>query len=183
LAAYEAGDLRKEATIIVVDNSGTHKGTTLWDGFRLPSKDSVQNSYYNYKAYTSKTKEQFANSQDKDRPKNIKVLRYADVLLMYAEAAVKTGLGNAEEKVNLLRERAGLTPKVGVTLDDVWQERHVELAMEHDRYWDIVRQGRAPQVMQAAGKTNFKAGVHELLPIPNSQILLSGDKLVQNFGY
>lgn len=183
VAAYEPGDIRKESTVIVVDNSGTHKGTALWDGFRLPSKDSVQNLFYNYKAYTSKTEEKFANSQDKDRPKNIKVLRYADVLLMYAEAAVRTGQGNADEKINLLRTRAHLSPKSGVTLQDVWHERHIELAMEHDRFWDLVRQGRAAQVLQAAGKTNFKAGIHELLPIPNSQIVLSGDKLVQNFGY
>lgn len=183
LAAYEPGDVRRQSTIIEVDNSGTHKGTLLWDGFRLPSKDSVQNLYYNYKAYTSKTMEKYAQSEDKDRPKNIKILRYADVLLMWAEAAVRTGLGNADDKINLLRQRAQLDPKSGVTLEDVWQERHVELAMEHDRFWDLVRQGRAAEVLIAAGKTNFKAGVHEVLPVPNSQILLSGGQLSQNFGY
>lgn len=183
LAAYEPGDVRRQSTIIEVDNSGTHKGTVLWDGFRVPSKDSVQNLYYNYKAYTSKTREKYAQSEDKDRPKNIKILRYADVLLMWAEAAVRTGLANADEKINLLRQRAQLDPKSGVTLEDVWQERHVELAMEHDRFWDLVRQGRAAEVLIAAGKTNFKAGVHEVLPVPNSQILLSGGQLSQNFGY
>ncbi|HEY0743229.1 MAG TPA: RagB/SusD family nutrient uptake outer membrane protein [Chryseosolibacter sp.] len=183
LAAYEPGDVRRQSTIIEVDNSGTHRGTILWDGFRLPSKDSVQNLYYNYKAYTSKTNEKYAQSEDKDRPKNIKILRYADVLLMWAEAAVRTGLGNADDKINLLRQRAQLDPKSGATLEDVWQERHVELAMEHDRFWDLVRQGRAAQVLIAAGKANFRAGVHEVLPIPNSQILLSGGQLGQNFGY
>jgi hypothetical protein len=178
--AYEVGDLRKDATIISIDNSGTHKGTTLWDGRRIPSSDSVQNLHYNYKAYTSVTKETFANKSDKDRPKNIKVLRYADVLLMYAEAAIHTGQGDPDAKVNLVRERAGLSPKAGVTIDDVWQERHVEFAMEHDRFWDLVRQGRAADVMHAAGKLNFVAGKHELLPIPNSQIVLSANKLVQN---
>src|SRR4029077_19235365 len=88
--SYETGDVRKDATIIFIDNSGTHKGTVLWDGFRIPSSDSVQNLYYNYKAYTSKTKETYINPADKDRPKNIKILRYADVLLMYAEAAIHT---------------------------------------------------------------------------------------------
>ena len=181
--AYEPGDLRKNATIIFIDNSGTHKGTVLWDGFRVPSSDSVQNLYYNYKAYTSRTKEQYANVADKDRPKNIKILRYAEVLLMYAEAAVQTGLGDAAAKLNLVRARAGLSPKSSVTVGDVWQERHVELAMEHDRFWDLVRQGRAAQILQASGKTNFVAGKHELLPIPNSQILLSGNKLEQNPNY
>jgi starch-binding outer membrane protein, SusD/RagB family len=181
--AYEPGDLRKNATIIFIDNSGTHAGTVLWDGFRIPSADSVQNLYYNYKAYTSPAKEKFSNAIDKDRPKNIKLLRYAEVLLMYAEAAIHTGQGNPAEKINLLRDRADLPAKATVTIDDVWQERHVELAMEHDRFWDIVRQERAAEVMHAAGKTNFVAGVHELLPIPNSQILLSGNSLLQNFGY
>jgi hypothetical protein len=181
--AYEPGDTRKDATIITIDNSGTYKGTTLWDGFRVPSKDSVQNLYYNYKAYSSRLKEEFAQNAEKDRPKNIKVLRYAEVLLIYAEAALNSGLGNADETVNMVRERAGLTPKSGVTINDVWQERHVELAMEHDRFWDIVRQGRAAEILHASGKTNFVAGVHELLPIPNSEILLSRDQLIQNFGY
>src|SRR5690606_35983705 len=51
--AYEPDDLRKEGTIIFVDNSGTNVGTILWDGFPLPSKIFVQNLYCNYKAYTS----------------------------------------------------------------------------------------------------------------------------------
>ena len=183
--SYEPGDLRKAATIIFVDNSGTHKGTVLWDGFRLPSSDSVQNLYYNYKAYTSSTNESFVNPDDKDRPQNIKILRYADILLMNAEAAAQPGvnqLGQAITDVNLIRQRAGLLPKAVVTISDVWQERHVELALEHDRFWDLVRQGNAAKVMQAAGK-NFVSGKNELLPIPTTQIQLSGGKLTQNPNY
>jgi len=187
ISAYEPDDLRREATIIFIDNSGTKKGTVLWDGFRIPSKDSVENLFYNYKAYTStlwddrnqNNEEEFISPADKDRPKNIRILRYADVLLMNAEAAIHTGLGDPDENLNLVRERAGLSPISGATIDDIWQERHVEFAMEHDRFWDIVRQGRAAQIMQAAGK-NFVEGKHELLPIPFSQILLSGNKLIQN---
>jgi hypothetical protein len=183
VSAYESGDARKNTSIIFIDNSGTHKGTVLWDGFRVPSADSVQNLYYNYKAYTSRAKEQYANSADKDRPKNIPILRYADVLLMNSEAALNTGTGDPTLGINLVRQRAGLGIKASVTMDDVWRERRVELAMEHDRFWDLVRQGRAAQIMIASGKTNFVAGKHELLPIPNSQILLSAGKLTQNPGY
>jgi starch-binding outer membrane protein, SusD/RagB family len=181
--SYEPGDVRKDATIIAIDNSGTHKGTILWDGFRIPSSDSVQNLFYNYKAYTSKTKETFADPADKDRPKNIRVLRYADILLMNAEAALQPEVNQpsvAVADIAPIRARAQLTPKASVTINDVWQERHVELAMEHDRFWDIVRQGRAAQVMHAAGKLGFVAGKNELLPIPSSQIQLSGNKLLQN---
>ncbi len=180
---YEPGDLRKNATIIFIDNSGAHKGTILWDGRRIPSSDSVQNLYYNYKAYTSVAKEQYANPNDKNRPKNIHILRYAEVLLMNAEAAFHTGSGNALGKVNQIRQRAGLPSKGSLTLDDIWKERRLEFAMEHDRFWDLVRQGKAGQVMRASGKTNFVDGKHELLPVPNSQIILSGNKLTQNTGY
>jgi len=180
LSAYEPNDLRKDATVISIDNSGTYQGTVLWDGFRIPSSDSVQNLFYNYKAYTSRDKENFARPASKNRPKNIRILRYADVLLMNAEAGLNIGMGDPDARVNAIRVRAGLPPKSGVTIIDVWQERHIEFAMEHDRFWDLVRQGRAAQVMLAAGKTNFVAGKHELLPIPNSQILLSGGLLTQN---
>jgi starch-binding outer membrane protein, SusD/RagB family len=54
--------------------------------------------------------------------------------------------------------------------------------MEHDRFFDIVRQGRAAQLMQADGK-NFVVGKNELLPIPATQIALSGGRLIQNPGY
>lgn len=178
--AYEPGDLRKEATIISIDKSGTHHGTVLWDGYRIPSSDSVQNLYYNYKAYTSESKETYANASDKDRPKNIKILRYGDVLLMNAEAAVHVGQ-DAATPLHAIRSRAGLAD-VPATIDNIWKERRVELAMEHDRFWDLVRQGRAASVLQAAGK-NFQAGKNELLPIPNSQILLSRNQLTQNPGY
>jgi hypothetical protein len=189
-SAYEPGDLRREGTIIFIDNSGQHKGTILWDGFRVPSSDSVQNPYYNYKAYSStnwadrgkNNLEDFVNPAEKDRPKNIKILRYAEVLLMNAEAGIHTGQGDPDGSLNQVRERAGLDPISGATIDDVWQERRVELAMEHDRFWDLVRQGRAAAVLQAAGKA-FVAGKHELLPIPSSQILLSGNKLTQNPNY
>jgi hypothetical protein len=188
LNAYEPDDLRKNGTVIFIDNSGTHVGTILWDGFRIPSKDSVENLYYNYKAYTSKDKEKYAKPDDKDRGKNIRILRYADVLLMNAEAAVQLGIGDPDGKINLLRDRANLPPITGVTREQIWQERRVELAMEHDRFWDIVRQGRivpgrTKAAMTAAGKLNYTEGKHELLPIPNTQILLSGNSLIQNPNY
>jgi len=187
--SYESGDLRKNETIIFIDNSGTHKGTVLWDGFRVPSSDSVQNLYYNYKAYTSNTDpngphgslETYITPSDKDRPKNVIILRYADVLLMSAEAAVNLG-GDAATPLNLVRARAGLPPKPG-TLANIKQERHVELAMEDDRFWDLVRWGDVAAAMQLAGKTNFQTGRNELLPIPTNQILLSNGKLTQNPGY
>jgi starch-binding outer membrane protein, SusD/RagB family len=185
---YEPGDQRRLSTIIEIDDSGTYKGTILYDGYRIPSKDSIENFFYNYKAYHSelRTIEPYLGNRD-NKQKNIHILRYADVLLMQAEAANELGNpGIAISNINSLRKRAGLSdinPMSGQLLKEViWRERRVELAMEHDRFFDLVRQGRADIVFKAAGK-NFIKGKHELLPIPALQIELSGGKLTQNPGY
>lgn len=186
--AYAPGDRRKASTIIEIDDSGTYKGTILFDGYRIPSKDSIENYFYNYKAYHSelKTIEPFLGNRD-NKQKNIHILRFAEVLLMQAEAANE--LANpvlALSNLNKIRSRAGLSnvnpSGVAAIREAIWNERRFELALEHDRFFDIVRQGRAEQVMKAAGK-NFIKGKHELLPIPALQIELSGGKLTQNPGY
>lgn len=187
--SYETGDKRKDATVIIIDDSGNHTGTILFDGYRIPSKDSIENFFYNYKAYHSElmTIEPYLGNRD-NKQKNIHILRFAEVLLMQAEAANELGNTSiSHENVNRLRTRAGLNP-LDVSLtgsalrDAIWNERRYELAMEHDRFFDIVRQGRAEQLMKAAGK-NFVAGKHELLPVPALQIELSGGRLTQNPGY
>lgn len=186
--AYEVGDKRKASTVIVIDTSPSHVGTILYDGFRIPSADSVQNLYYNYKAYASENPsiEPYLGNRDR-KQKNIRLLRYADVLLIAAEASNELGqTAQATTYLNQIRTRAGLPATTAVSQTDVrnaiWKERRVELAMEHDRFFDLVRTGRAAQVMQAAGK-NFVSGKHELLPIPSLQIQLSANQLEQNPGY
>ncbi|MBD2751713.1 RagB/SusD family nutrient uptake outer membrane protein [Spirosoma validum] len=181
--AYETGDTRKDGTII-------KRGATLWDGVVVGT--AVENPRYNYKAYISKTKETF-NGEDWETNKNVRILRYADVLLMNAEAANELGQSaKALASLNLVRARArggatGVLPNVTTTVQTdlrtaIWRERRVELAMEHDRWFDLIRQGRAATVFQALGK-NFVAGKHELFPIPLNQIQLSGGALTQNAGY
>lgn len=188
VTAYEVDDKRRAPTIIEIDRTAEHRGTILYDGFRIPSKDSVENFYYNYKAYHSENKnvESFLGNRD-NKQKNVHLLRYADVLLMHAEAANELGQSSmALNFVNQIRSRAGLgniQDASGPALQQaIWKERRFELAMEHDRFFDLVRQGRAAQVLRAAGK-NFVAGKHELLPVPALQIELSGNKLTQNQGY
>ncbi len=168
---YEEGDERKDATIIF-------RGETLWDGFLVA--ETVSNPRYNQKAYVSRTMESF-NGGDWESNKNVRILRYAEVLLMNAEAAINVG-GDAKTPLNMVRNRAGLESLDNVTLMDVWRERRAELAFEHDRYFDLVRQGRAGVVLRAHGK-NFVDGKHELFPIPQAQIDLSKGQLMQNPGY
>ncbi len=183
--AYEPGDTRKEGTIIFVQpTGGANAGTTLWDGFRIPTQDSVQNSRYNYKAYHSPFKEsQSCNGlNDKDhKPKNIRLMRYAEVLLINAEAALQIGsAADAVTNMHLIRSRAGLPDFSSVTIDSVWKERRVELAMESDRFFDLVRTGRAATVL---GPLGFTPNKNEVFPIPQNQIDLGGGKLTQNPGY
>ena len=183
--AYEPGDLRKAATIIFVNlNAPGGNGDTLWDGFIIPV--GTQSPVYNYKAYHSEKLESFYGNRDREI-KNVHLLRYAELLLINAEAANNLGqTSTAIMNLNLVRARAGLPVTTASSQSDVqmaiWNERRVELAMEHDRFFDIVRQGRAAQLMQADGK-NFVVGKNELLPIPATQIALSGGRLIQNPGY
>lgn len=175
--SYEAGDTRKAATIIVT-------GQTLWDGYVTPS--TSPNPMYNYKSYVSKTQETF-NGDDWNANKNLRILRYAEVWLIKAEAENELGnLTAAQNALDEVRNRANLGNTTAATKDDlrnaIWQERRVELAFEHDRMFDLRRTGRAAAVLQAHGK-NYISPKHDLFPIPQRQIDLSNNRLQQNPGY
>lgn len=171
--AYEAGDVRKAATVMFVPS-------VLWDGFIAPTTWS--NPRYNYKAYQSSLMEDWDDNKGVTA-KNIRVLKYSDLLLIRAEAAFRIGnTGEALDQVNTIRDRAGLDDLGAVTIDAIWKERRLEMAMEHDRWFDLVRTGQAAAAMTANGKT-FIVGVHEVFPIPQDQITASGGRLAQNNGY
>lgn len=179
---YEANDVRKAGTIITIQQNGTR----LFDGFRIPSRDSVENDRYSYKAYHSRSAEDNCGGNTDRLPKQVRILRYADVLLINAEAALQIGnIGAASTSLNLVRARAKLTT-VAPSLTAIWHERRVEMAEEHDRFFDIVRQdavqpGRASAAFAAHGKT--WSSKNALFPIPQTQIDLSGGRLKQNPGY
>jgi hypothetical protein len=170
--AYEAGDLRKAATILFVPS-------VLWDGFVAPT--TLTNPRYNYKAYQSSIAESWDGNRG-NTAKNLRILKYSDILLIRAEAGFHVGSGEALSRVNEIRARAGLLPAVSVTLQSIWKERRLEMAMEHDRWFDLVRTGQALSAMAADGKT-FVPGVMEVFPIPLEQIQASGNRLSQNNGY
>ncbi|MEM0578549.1 RagB/SusD family nutrient uptake outer membrane protein [Flavobacterium polysaccharolyticum] len=170
--AYEAGDVRKNATIIF-------RGTTLYDGRIIPN--TVENPRYNYKAYSSN----FTDAWETDA--NIKYLRFAEVLLMKAEALNELGqTSTAIPLLNQIRNRAGLANTTALSQADVrraiWKERRVEMAFEHDRFFDVVRTGQAVAAFAADGKT-FVAGKHELFPIPQSFIRQAAGLSSQNPNY
>lgn len=122
---------------------------------------------------------------------NLRVMRYAEVLLLAAEAHVLGGSqAKAVEYINQIRTRARLTELSSVSLDDVKKEKRLELCMENIRYQDLVRWGDAETVMSEQGKEvpsfsvagveflfknstyGFKAK-HKLLPIPRKELELN----------
>ncbi len=112
-------------------------------------------------------------------PNNVIEIRLADTYLMEAEALVRAGgdLTKAQMRLNQVRARVGLG-SVSATLDNIYQERKLELATEGHRWFDLVRTGKAAATL---GFKGFQAGVHEVLPIPLNE--LNNTKLVQNPGY
>lgn len=153
-----SGDLiRRDATIIF-------RNGTLYDGRQI---GNTENAMYNYKAYTTNSPNQGQNDR------TIKYLRYAEVLLIKAEAANELGkTAEALQALNEVRSRVNL-PSITETNKEslrqiIWHERRLELAMEHDRWFDLIRTGQASSVMKALGKP-FEPK-NELFPIPNNQL-------------
>jgi starch-binding outer membrane protein, SusD/RagB family len=129
--------------------------------------------------------------QDHDRPtgggaeagnfaQNIYEIRLADTYLLEAEALVRGNQdpNRAKDLVNAVRARVGLAPLSTVTFDNIIHERRMELAGEGHRWFDLIRWGKAPEVLAWTG---FQAGKHEVLPIPYLE--LQNTKIEQNKEY
>ncbi|TDQ10346.1 RagB/SusD family nutrient uptake outer membrane protein [Pedobacter metabolipauper] len=178
--AFETDDPRMNATIIF-------RGETTPQGDVIPATGA--NPMYNQKSYVPSS--YFVNGFNQGADQNVRVIRYAEVLLMNAEAANELN-DPAKAKLSLnavrLRARQG-NPLIlaDVTTSDkvllrtaIWHERQVELAMEFDRYFDVIRQGRALAIF---GPKGWKANKNEVWPIPADEIDLSAGVLTQNQGY
>lgn len=179
-AAYEPGDARIIGTMLF-------RGSTTPDGDVIPT--TTPNPRYNMKSYVPFSL--YNSAYNSGAQQHIRVLRFADILLMNAEAANE--LGNSTQalsSLNRVRARARGTNTAilaDVTATDattiraaVYKERQLELAMESDRYFDVIRQGRAAEVF---GPKGWKANKNEVWPIPQTEIDRSGNLLTQNPGY
>lgn len=107
---------------------------------------------------------------------NVVLMRYADVLLMYAEVLNETGnTPDAINIINQIRNVHGFMPPITVTSKEavkkqIIHERTMELTLESVRFFDLRRWGMLDQAMQAAGRSNFNSAAHAYLPIPLSEI-------------
>lgn len=180
VSEYEPGDPRKDGTIIF-------RGETTPEGDVIPV--GGDNPMFNQKSYVPFRL--YVTGYNEGADQNVRVMRYAEVLLMNAEAANETG-NNAQalKSLNAVRARArqgnpAILPDVTATDKEavrkaIWHERRVELAMENDRYFDVIRQGRAAAIF---GPKGFKTGKNEVWPVPQDEIDISAGTLVQNPGY
>jgi starch-binding outer membrane protein, SusD/RagB family len=173
LAAAMQGDPRYGYTIVNIDSLTKATGS------------SYQQSYQGVGYYIQKYAPVLANKvttgiTDLNWPNDYIEIRLADTYLMEAEALVNAGtdIARAQSLLDAVRARVGLA-SVPATLDNIYNERRLELATEGHRWFDLVRWGQAPTALAFKG---FKAGLNEILPIPlNETTGLS--KIKQNPGY
>jgi len=159
--------------------------TLLYRGTKTPEGDSIKNSctnpVYNGKVYTPSALNIW-NYNGYGFEHNVRILRYSDILLMYAEAWLNgatshntsgfTGLS----ALNKVRNRAGLVSLGSLSQQAIWDERRAELAMEEDRFFDLIRTGQAATVLSGLG---FSSPKNNVFPIPTTQMQLNSN-LVQN---
>ncbi len=177
--AFEAGDNRKAVAILDIAAWATATGATYGTGYE-------HTGYFNRK-YIPRIRG--ANAQgdlNLTNPNNYRAIRYADVLLMAAEAYNRGGIDDtkAQTYLNQVRQRAfgdnnhNITATGAALTDFIWAERKVELVGEGHRFFDLVRTGKA-----ASEIDGFVAGKHELFPIPIEEIQFSNGNWSQNSGY
>ena len=188
--AFETGDDRRDAW--VVDNGEIIDGVGI--PYELPGPEYEATGYMCQK-YVLPSSEfpSVVNGQALDQIH----MRYADVLLMHAEASMELGdNSSALQSLAQVRQRAGLgsypdqetiagfkeTSLLGheELRAVIYHERRIELGLENSRFFDLVRWGDAKTVLDDYGITTFVEGCSELLPIPAKDIDVTDGKITQN---
>ncbi len=176
---FETGDKRLAISYITTINGHVLKSTTT------PGAGPISGKYHNLNSGPPIP----ANS-----PNNFYVIRYADVLLMRAEAENElNGPNNAYSAINLVRERAGIPALSGLSKESfrlaIRKERATELSFEGHRRLDLLRWGIYVETIRnstskflAEPAANIQ-DYNVLLPVPNNEIAASNGSLVQNPGY
>ena len=177
--AFEVGDNRKDVAILDIEAWAASTGATFGKGYQ-------HTGYFNRK-YIPRTRSSNAQGDlNLTNPNNYRAIRYADVLLMAAEANNRGGLDDVKARgyLNLVRQRAfgdlnhDISASGAALTDFIWAERRVELVGEGHRFFDLVRTKKAAQEI-----TGFTANKNELFPIPFEEIQFSNGNWQQNPGY
>ncbi len=187
--AYESGDKRKKA-VMMTPGDFYPELLQAQGGYTYPTTNIPSNTRANIKKYVVGTPADNGGKGAKlSTYVNTNILRYADVLLIAAEAilngAPSTSDANALKYFNLVRERAGLPDNTIITSDDILHERRVELAFEADYWFDLGRIDRDKAISiienqergfwDATGKIIYSykhkpVNSDFLLPIPATEI-------------
>lgn len=180
---FEPGDPRFKATVIT-DKEVLSDGT-------IANTSVSETGYWNMKYWLPVSQIPTNNGGGNgDGPTNDRVSQLAQVMLWTAEASFQNGqIAHATDLVNQVRARARksggntditiLPAYTTVTLANIYHEMRVETALgEHRRWFELIRTGRAATLLP-----NFKVGKNEHMPIPLTEVQLSGGVLIQNPGY
>ena len=172
---FENGDLRKDVAILDIDAWAALTGATFVTGFE-------HTGYYNRK-YIAREGDLNTGDANLTNPNNYRSIRFADVLLMAAEALNRGGINDSRARtyLNRVRVRAGLpevTSAGSALTTAIYHERRMELVGEGHHFFDLVRTNRASGQIDG-----FVSGKHELFPIPAIEIELTGSRWAQNPGY
>ena len=176
-SAYSAGDQRKDATCFDVEAYKIANPALSVTYTVAPFKNT---GLYNKKYLPRKG--QTSGQVELNYDNNQRTIRYSDVLLMAAEANNRATVPNdakAQNYLNRVRQRAfgdnlhNITATGETLKQAIWLERRLELAMEGDRLFDLIRTGQA-----ATKIPGFVVGKNEVFPIPQKEIDISG--LTQN---
>ena len=177
--AFEIGDIRKEVAVLDIEDWASKTGATYGTGYE-------HTGYFNRK-YIARKGDSNIGDQNLTNPNNYRAIRYADVLLMAAEAhARKSSPDNLKSNsyLNMVRSRAFADNISQISLsgealvDAIFNERRVEFAGEGHRFFDLVRTGKAQDFIDG-----FVINKHEIFPVPLQEIQFSNGNWNQNQGY
>jgi starch-binding outer membrane protein, SusD/RagB family len=176
---FEPGDKRKDVTILDIEAWAEETGAKYTTG-------NEHTGYFNRKYIPRKRRPEAQGDLNLTNPNNYRAIRYADVLLMAAEALNRGGISDAraQQYISLVRQRAFGDNNHAVTLtgaaltDAILQERRVELMGEGHRFFDLVRTNKAAGAIEG-----FVQGKHELFPVPLEEIQFSNGNWQQNPNY
>ncbi len=179
VSAFEGGDNRKDVAILDIKAWAAQSGATYGEGYE-------HTGYFNRKYIPRKRSANAAGDLNLTNPNNYRSIRYADVLLMAAEAYNRGGIDDTKARLylNQVRRRAfadtnhDISASGAALTDFIWAERRVELVGEGHRFFDLVRIKKAAQEI-----SGFKAGKNELFPIPIEEIQFANGNWSQNPGY
>ncbi len=184
--SFDPDDPRMQSTIIflgeILDGIEILGDGTTPNEIKDESDNIIEIECYNEKVWTP------GNNTITQWGHNRRLVRYADVLLIAAEALNENNKpGEALVYLEKVRARArggndGILPEITETdktalRNLILEERRHELALEQHRFWDLVRTGKAVEVL---GPLGFIDGKHDYFPIPQSEIDISQGSLIQN---